>query len=69
MTRPEIVERLGRCFKLYKARGSTETFIYGVGDAKVGLPILKLANMPFYYAEYQFERGKLVRYRFGYDYP
>jgi hypothetical protein len=32
MTRPEIVERLGRCFKLYKARGSTETFIYGVGD-------------------------------------
>jgi hypothetical protein len=33
------------------------------------LPILKLANMPFYYAEYQFERGKLVRYRFGYDYP
>jgi len=33
------------------------------------LPILKLANMPFYYAEDQFERGKLVRYRFGYDYP
>ena len=68
MTRPNV-ERLGRCFKLYKARGSTETFLYGVGDIKAGLPILKLANMPFYYAEYQFERGKLVRYRFGYDYP
>ena len=57
------------CAKRYKSRGSTETFLYGVGDIKAELPILKLANMPFYYAEYQFERGKLVRYRFGYDYP
>ncbi len=68
---PGPVERLGRCFKLYKARGSTETFLYGVVRRQASeLPILKLANMPFVLRlEYQFERGKLVRYRFGYDYP
>jgi hypothetical protein len=68
LSRTEVVERLGVCFKT-TSRGSTETLLYGVGDMKAELPILKLANMPFYYAEYQFHRGKLVRYRFGYDYP
>lgn len=68
MSRAEVIERLGRCFRT-TSRGSMESILYGVGDIKAGLPILKLANMPFYYAEYQFDRGRLVRYRFGYDYP
>lgn len=69
MSRAEVIEKLGPCFKPYKRRGNTETIRYGVFDLKVGRPILQLANMPGYYAEYQFERGKLVRFRFGYDYP
>ena len=64
MTRPETVERLGRCFKHYKSRGSIETFLYGVGDIKAELPILKLANMPFYFAEYSSSGADLVRYHF-----
>ena len=54
---------------MIKTRGQAETIRYEVEDEKAQLPILKDANMPSYYAEYQFERGKLVRFRIGHDYP
>jgi hypothetical protein len=29
------------------------------------LPLLKVVNMPQYYAEYDFENGRLIRFQFG----
>jgi hypothetical protein len=69
MTESDVTGRVGRCFKVLGSRGAMRTIRYEVLDETASLPILKQANMPSYYAEYQFERGRLVRYRFGYDYP
>jgi hypothetical protein len=69
MTEAEVTRRIGRCFKVLGARDGMRTIRYAVEDETARLPVLKPTNMPSYYAEYQFERGKLVRYRFGYDYP
>lgn len=69
MTKADVVKRIGRCFKVIKTRGQAETIRYEVEDESAQLPVLKGANMPSYYAEYQFERGKLVRFRIGHDYP
>lgn len=69
MTKAEVTRRIGRCIKGFKAQGVMQTIRYAVQNESAKLPILKTANMPSYYAEYQFERGKLVRFRFGHDYP
>ncbi len=69
MPKADVTSRLGPCFKVFKQRGAMETVRYAVFDYNVGVPILKLGNMPSYYADYQFEGGKLVRFRIGYPYP
>lgn len=68
-SRQDVTRRIGRCFKVIETRGAMQTIRYEVEDESAKLPVLKAANMPSYYAEYQFERGKLVRFRFGYGYP
>jgi hypothetical protein len=65
MTRRFVTSRVGPCARVFKRRGPMETIRYELTDETH--PVLKKAGMPAYYAEYQFRRGRLVRFRFGFD--
>jgi hypothetical protein len=67
VSRTFVTSRLGACDRTYQARGDMRTIRYEVTDEKS--PLLKGTDYPSYYAEYQFRRDKLVRFRFGFDYP
>ena len=72
VTKAEVLKRLGAsCIETLKTEGGSETVRYQFEEAEPEkMPaFLKAANMPEYLAEYQFESGKLVRFRFGYPYP
>jgi hypothetical protein len=68
MSRADIIGRFGECLKADEKNGDGETIQYEIGNADRD-PDLKGFNYPVYYAEYEFGRGKLVRYRFGFEYP
>lgn len=65
-----VIARLGPCFKS-TVDGKKETIRYEIKEkAEKGnyrSPLLKAANMPGYYAEYEFDRDRLVRFQFGYE--
>ena len=65
MTPDEVIARFGRCVQSREQGGAGETIQYVIERADDD-PELKTYGYPFYYAEYEFERGKLVRYRFGF---
>jgi hypothetical protein len=68
MKRKAVIARMGTCFKSATKAGN-EIVRYEVkeeGD-KLQHPLLKAANMPQYYAEYEFRNGTLIRFRFGYE--
>jgi hypothetical protein len=58
-----VTRRIGRCNRTVRS-GPMETIHYALADERH--PLLRKAGMPHYYAEYQFRRGKLVRFRFGF---
>ncbi len=68
MRRKALVAKLGPCFKS-EVKGRAETLRYELKEkAEKGSfqsPLLKTANMPQYYAEYEFDRDRLVHFRFG----
>jgi hypothetical protein len=66
MGEQQLVSRLGSCFKRTVERGLI-TLEYTIDDGKH--PLLRRASMPSYYARYTFEAGRLIRFRFGFDYP
>jgi hypothetical protein len=66
MTKKAVLAKLGDCFAVRK-RADSETLRHDLADANS--EFLKKAKMPSYYAEYQFDGGRLVRFRFGYPYP
>jgi len=68
LTRKDIVALFGPCFTASR-NGKTETLRYEVAEDtdKPNSPVLKAANMPQYYAEYEFEHGRLVRFTFGHE--
>ncbi len=68
MSRADIISRFGSCLKADEKNGDSETIQYQIDNADRD-PELKGFNYPVYYAEYEFERGKLVRFRFGFEYP
>jgi hypothetical protein len=68
MSRADIISRFGQCLKADEKSGDGETIQYQIENADRDRD-LKGFNYPVYYAEYEFERGKLVRYRFGFEYP
>jgi len=67
ITEQALTRILGSCFK--RRRGDTgETMIqYAIDDP--GHALLERVNMPSYYAHYVFRRGKLTRFKFGFEYP
>ncbi len=68
MTPAEVEKRFGPCIKSRDDSGASEVIQYEIADADRD-DELKSYGYPSYYAEYEFERGKLIRYRFGFEYP
>lgn len=58
----------GRCFKSREKTGQELFFEYEI-DAADRDEELKTYGFPVYYAEYEFQKGKLTRFRFGFAYP
>jgi hypothetical protein len=65
-----VVAKLGPCFKS-TIDGKKETIRYEIKEKaeknNYRSPLLKAANMPEYYAEYEFDRDRLVRFQFGHE--
>lgn len=68
MTVAEVEKLFGTCFKSRQKTGTELFFEYEIRGADRD-PELSKFGYPIYYAEYEFERGKLIRYRFGFAYP
>jgi hypothetical protein len=68
MTPAEIVKRFGTCIKSRDKNGDDETIQYAIDGADKD-DKLKTYGYPTYYAEYEFRSEKLVRFRFGFEYP
>jgi hypothetical protein len=64
MKRKVVIAKFGPCFKSAET-DDTEIVRYEIKDEKAASGILKAANMPQYYAEYEFRNGVLVRFKFG----
>lgn len=64
----EVQALFGTCFKTRQKTGQELFFEYEIAKADRD-PDLKTFGYPIYYAEYEFQRGKLVRFRFGFAYP
>jgi hypothetical protein len=63
-TRRFVVGRLGPCFTS-ASQGGNETLRYQLADKNAAF--LRLNKLEAYYAEYEFKRGRLIRYRFGHE--
>lgn len=68
MTVGEVQALFGTCLKTRQKTGSELFIEYEIENADRDAE-LKGFGYPIYYAEYAFERGKLVRFRFGFAYP
>jgi len=68
MSPTEIVKRFGTCIKSRDKDGEGETIQYAIEGADKD-DKLKTYGYPTYYAEYEFRSEKLVRFRFGFEYP
>jgi hypothetical protein len=66
MKRKAVLAKLGPCFKS-NVDDEIETIRYEIKDEKAATGILKVANMPQYYAEYEFRNGILIRFKFGHE--
>lgn len=64
----EVEALFGTCFKTRQKTGQDLFFEYEIAKADRD-PELKTFGYPVYYAEYEFQRGKLIRFRFGFAYP
>lgn len=68
MTAKEVEGLFGRCVKS-RQKSADDLFIeYEIANADSD-PELGRFGYPLYYAEYEFVRGRLVRFRFGFAYP
>ncbi|MGE3145813.1 MAG: hypothetical protein AB7K35_09520 [Pseudorhodoplanes sp.] len=65
MKRRPFLRRMGPCFSS-AVKGDSEIIRYALAEKEPKSAILKAANMPQYYAEYEFDHGVLVRMKFGY---
>jgi hypothetical protein len=66
MKRKAVLAKFGPCFKS-NVDDEIETIRYEIKDEKAATGILKAANMPQYYAEYEFRNGILIRFKFGHE--
>jgi hypothetical protein len=67
ITERALIRTLGSCFKRRSGSAGETVIEYAIDDPSHAL--LRRANMPSYYAHYVFRRGKLARFKFGFEYP
>lgn len=68
MTIAEVQTLFGTCFKSREKTGQDLFFEYEIAKADRDAELSSF-GYPIYYAEYEFQKGKLIRYRFGFAYP
>ncbi|HRZ43160.1 MAG TPA: hypothetical protein P5228_10710 [Bacteroidales bacterium] len=68
LSKSEVISILGDCFKKVSNSKTKEIIKYRIDDFEHST-FLQRFNYPSYYAEYEFRNDKLVRYRFGFEYP
>ena len=66
MRKEDAIKLKGTNFKESQA-GAVEILTYRLDDPD--LPFLKRYNMPVYYCQLYFYKGRLTRYIFGFEYP
>jgi hypothetical protein len=64
----EVLAIFGKCFKSRDREGDAELIQYQIEGAPTD-PVLKSFGYSSYFAEYEFRKDKLVRFRFGFEYP
>lgn len=70
LTKDEIIKTFGNCYEIRNSTTVGLKLVYRIElpqDTKNNF--LSNQNMPIYYAEYEFEKDKLIRYEFGFEYP
>ena len=67
MAQADVLRGMGKPHRR-AARMGRETFEYRCDNPAV-CPSLAVHNMPTYYATLTFKSGKVIEYRFGYEYP
>lgn len=68
MTVKEVESIFGRCVKSRQANSHDLFIEYEIANADSD-PEVGRFGYPLYYAEYEFVRGRLTRFRFGFAYP
>jgi hypothetical protein len=69
ITRQILVKLLGQCYTLRTRKGVT-TLSYRLDNGKDSrTKLLERQDMPVYYATYDFQSDKLIRFEFGFEYP
>ena len=67
MAQSALTQLLGTCFQDQAANRGVTTLHYAITDEQH--PLLKRSGMPSYYADYDFSGARLVRFKFGFEYP
>jgi hypothetical protein len=68
MSIAQVQALFGTCFKSRQKTGQDVFFEYEIENADRDSELTKF-GYPVYYAEYEFKKDKLVRFRFGFAYP
>jgi hypothetical protein len=67
ISKTQLIKILGNCFETRKSNDK-EILKYKIDDFK-NSDFLKSYNYPIYYADYEFAKNRLIRFRFGFQYP
>jgi hypothetical protein len=67
MSIDSVVSIIGKCYSTDSING--HIVIKYIADDYKGSELLQHFNYPKYYAEYEFSNNKLIRFRFGFEYP
>ena len=68
MSKEKVVAIFGKCYNATNTNNNLELIKYHIDDLN-NSKFLERFNYPSYYAEYEFKADKLVRFRFGFEYP
>lgn len=68
MSSSQVLALFGSCLKTRQKTGSELFIEYEIANADRD-PELKGFGLPVYYAEYEFQKDKLIRFRFGFAFP
>ncbi|MCW3074204.1 MAG: hypothetical protein JWP69_1273 [Flaviaesturariibacter sp.] len=66
LTKESLIQILGSCYTA-SLINDKEVLKYIIDDSMSSF--LKLYNYPSYYGHYEFKAGRLVKFRFGFEYP